>query len=161
MPPRKGSGPKEPIGKNESSKIGYPSSSCSAAGPEPDPEMVMCLAMELAKSMSGPQHMPAITGPMWVKDKVAIRKMMQGGKKREGPEFPPGASSGGHRYYIADESDFRSGGFCGWKRVQKEPPPSRTWEDLAGLVQGFPGLEGVVQEYFRLHPGRNSVEIFR
>ena len=105
--PRKGSGSKEPTGSNESSKIGYPSSSCSAGAPKPDPEMVMRLAMGLARSTGGPQPMPGNTGPMRVKDKVAIRKMMQGDKKKEGPEFPPATSSGGLRYYIGDEGVVR------------------------------------------------------
>ena len=118
-------------------------------------------AMELAKSMGGGATMPGHPGPMRVKDKVAVRKMMQEDRTKQGAEFPPGASSGGYRYYIADESVVRKGVFCGWKRIQKEFPPGRTWEDLAGLVQGFPGLEEAVQEYFRQHPGRNSVEIYR
>ena len=159
--PRKGSGPKELAGKNESSKIGYPSSSCSAAAPQPDPEMVMRLAMELAKTMGGAPTMPGNPGQMRVKDKIAIRKMIQGDKKKEGPEFPPGASSGGHRYYIGGESVVRKGAFCGWKRIQEESPPARNWADLAGRIQGSRGLEDAVQEYFRQHPGRNSVEIFR
>ena len=66
--------------------------------------MVMRLAMELAKSMGGAPTMPGKPGPMRVKDKIAIRKIIQGDKKKEGPEFPPGASSDGYRYYIGDES---------------------------------------------------------
>ena len=152
---------KEPAVKGETPQSGYPTSSCSAGTPEPPPEMVMRIAMELAKSMGGGATMPGHPGPMRVKDKVAVRKMMQGDRTKQGAEFPPGASSGGYRYYIADESVVRKGVFCGWKRIQKEFPPGRTWEDLAGLVQGFPGLEEAVQEYFRQHPGRNSVEIYR
>ena len=161
LAPRKGSGSKEPTGKNGSSKIVYPFASCSGAGPESDPEMKMRLAMELAKSMGGAPTMPGNPGPMRVKDKIAIRKMVQGDKKKEGPEFPPRASSCGYCYYVGYEGVVRKGVFCGWKRIQKELPPARTWEDLAGLIQCFPGLEGAVAEYFRQHPGRNSVEIFR
>ena len=106
--------------------------------------------------------MPGNPGSMRVRDKIAIRKIMQGDKKKEGPEFPHGVSSGGYRYYIGDESVAGKGcSVDGWKRIQKEFPPARTWEDLAGLIQGFPDLEDAVQEYFRQHPGRNSVEIFR
>ena len=96
-----------------------------------------------------------------MKDKVAARKMMQGDRTKQGPEFPPGASSGGYRYYIGDESVVRKEVFCGWKRIEKEFPPARTWEDLAGLIQGFPRLEDAAQEHFRQHPGRSSVEIYR
>ena len=152
---------KEPTMKGETSQSGYPTSSCSAGVPEPPPEMVMRIAMELAKSMGGGATMPGHPEPMRVKDKVAVRKMMQGDRTKQGAEFPPGASSGGYRYYIADESVVRKGVFCSWKRIQREFPPGRTWEDLSGLIQGFPGLEEAVQEYFRQHPGRNSVEIYR
>ena len=54
----------------------------------------------------------------------------------------------------------RKGVFCGWKRIQREFPPGRTWEDLAGLIQGFPDVEDAVEEYFRLHPGRHFVKVF-
>ena len=53
--PRKGSGPKESTRQNESSKIEYPSSSCTAAAPEPDPEMVMRLARSLRSPWEGPR----------------------------------------------------------------------------------------------------------
>ena len=60
---------KEPAVKGETSQSGYPTSSCSAGTPEPPPEMVMRIAMELPKSMGGGATMPGYPGPMPVKDR--------------------------------------------------------------------------------------------
>lgn len=84
--------------------------------------------------------------------------------KRHGPhaEFPPPASKKGYRYYAGFGDAIRDGIHCGWDCLCDGIKGNRSSKDLGpGEVHGFASLEDACTAYWKAHPKRYTVSIYK